>query len=266
MTAPIANLKGAAASAAPRMAISASDASREAELAAEEDVSDVATGPGGPPPVVEVAMTQRSFAVGEIVTAGSYRIGNPSDHGREVELKTWVEGPGLEPVPVWGFGAEEAVRLSARHHEDYGPLGLFDVSAEMPAGTYRFNARAVDPVTGDVLCEDGAGFVIASEWRGKPALERRHAPALLANMEQWRELAVTNAGGEEAAIEVKIWLESQGRSPIAVLSVGGDGSLVLAPNAAMTFDPLAAFDPPAGSWTVRYRILDPATARVLMEQ
>ncbi len=269
MTAPIANLKGTTGAAAPsQMAMTETaqtDASGE-DLAIADDAAD-ATVPyaEGSLPVVEVGLTQRYYGVGEVVTAGSYRVSNPSDHGREIELKTWVEGPGLAPVPVWGFGADEAFKLPPGYDEDYGPLGLFDVSGDLPAGSYQFKARVVDPVTGDIFSEDGKSFAIGSEGH-KRSVERRDEPVLLADMQQWGELGVTNAGGGAAVIEVKIWLEAPGRSPVAVLSVGADGSLVLAPGAAMTLDPLSSFDPPPGSWTVKFRILDPVTARIVLER
>ena len=80
---------------------------------------------------------------------------------------------------------------------------------------------------------------------------------------------IANMTASTATLELKIWLEIPGKSPIAVFSLGADGSLVLTPGSRMNLEPLKTFkvtnDLPAGICQLKCKAMDPATGRTFYE-
>ncbi len=265
MSAPVAGLKPGGGALAAINATADPDSAAAMEVAAEYPAAD----PAAPEqanslPIVGIQMTQQSYGIGQTVGVESYWVSNPSEYARDVELKTWLQGPDLNPVPVGDTGAGDVVTLAPRHDEDYGRRPLFDVAGDLPPGRYQFGARAIDPTTGDVLSEDVAPFTIGSAAKNR-TVESRREVSLLAALEEWGEYGIMNVGGADASLEVKMWLEAAGQAPVPVLSLGTDGALVLAPGDSLSLDPLASFAQPSGTWALRARILDPTTGRILSE-
>jgi hypothetical protein len=158
----------------------------------------------------------------------------------------------------------EPMSLAPRDDNDFGPVPLFEVPEDLPPGKYRFSARVIDPVTGDVLSEDTKPVAIGSAAESRDVAPESE-PTLEAELSEAGEYSITNVGTEEASFEVKMWLESPGKAPIPILSLGADGSLVLPAGGHLTLDPMALIEPPSGMWVLRARLLDQATGRILSE-
>jgi hypothetical protein len=169
----------------------------------------------------------------------------------------------MDPVAVGNADGAEMVTLGARQDESQP---LYDVSVELLPGAYQLGARMLDPVTGEVLSEDIERFTVGTGTRGRALQSRRDStPSLLAVLKEWGEYGIANAGAEGVSAEVKMWLEAPGETPVPVLSVGADASLVLAPGDSLSLDPLAHMGRPSPGWILRARIIDPVTGRILQE-
>jgi hypothetical protein len=165
--------------------------------------------------------------------------------------------------------------------EDYGPMELLRVSSDMLGGKGEFGARILDPVTGETVGETTRSFTLATS-SGDSGPVRNHAlPSLAVECQvgssSYRsgdtvELAayrIVNQGAATATIEAKVWLEAPGLAPMAVFSLGADGSLALAPGSDIALQALEPFKVteklPAGTYTVKSRVLDPVTGQVFHE-
>ena len=227
---------------------------------------------------VRIAVSQTNYLAGETITAGTYHISNPSNHDQHIELKTWLTGPEGKPVPVGNVGADGQYQIPSGSDEEYGPVQVLPVTDQMSAGHYEFSTRMLDPVTGEVLGENIKSFTISTTTEAAPRIQSGESASILLDMQTSKSsytrgeevsliegCRIINQTSSAATVEVKIWLEGPGLSPINVMSMGGDGSLILTPNAKMKLDPLQTFkvtqDLPAGTYHLKSRILDPVTGQ-----
>ena len=233
---------------------------------------------------VDMRMSQRTYHIGDTVRTSASWLSNASSHDRIVELKTWLVAPGFAPIGVGEPGTDGSFVLPAGFDQDFGPLSLFEISADMPGGTYRLNARVIDPVTGDILHEDINPFTAevgeeASrhnttakqrvEENPRVAIESHTSEFALDGRAELPGLRIANSGDTPATVELKVWIEAPGWRPIPVFVLGGEGSLVLPGGADLSLDRLAPSQPlerlTGGSYQLRSRILDPVTGQLFSE-
>lgn len=248
------------------------------------DAGTIRTSQPASHPVVGIRMSKPNYAPGDDVSAASYWISNPSPDGTSVELKSWLAAPGLDPIPVPLKGADELSALAAGLDQDLGPVELFRVSSDLPAGTYEFNARFIDPATGRLLSETTSSFSIETAARtaaSRPGHNRTETPPWLTmetvmtspdydGLVPKAQCRIANTGAVPEVIELKVWLESQEDDLlIPVLSLGANGSLTLPAGSDFSLDPLTSFlsanRVSPGTYLLRYRILDPITGESLSE-
>ncbi len=230
---------------------------------------------------LNIRMSKDSYAAGETIAASEYRLSNPSQHSRSVEIKTWLAAPGLPPISVGNVGADGLYVLPPGVSEEYGPVQLMSVADDLPAGKYEFSARMLDPVTGDVLEEKIKPFALSTSI-GKPlAKSAAEAPMLDINLQfpqynytygdtvSLAQFRIANPTAAIATLELKVWLEVPGKGPISVFTMGADGSLILTPGSDLNLEPLKAFkvtdDLPAGTYQLKCRAMDPATGQTFFE-
>jgi hypothetical protein len=230
--------------------------------------------------VVSIRMSKESYATGETVAASGYRLSNPSSTKQSVELKTWMKGPGVSPISIGNVGADGTYVVEAGADEEYGPVDLLPVSSRMLGGKGEFSARILDPVTGEILGETIKDFTL-NTGAGGSAQNNDHMPSLDVDFQLGKttyhagdtvaldQYRITNRGATEATVEAKVWLEAPGLDPIAVFSLGADGSLVLTPGSDMTLQPLEPFTVtdklPSGGYVLKSRVIDPVTGKVFHE-
>ena len=112
-----------------------------------------------PLPVCDIEMSQASYAPGEQVTAQTWRLANPDSEAIAIEVAAWFEfsfPPSL--LSVVNVGADGSVVMSPGFDVDLGPVSLFTAGPPLPAGTYQFNCRLVNPVTKEELSFDENTF------------------------------------------------------------------------------------------------------------
>jgi hypothetical protein len=110
--------------------------------------------------ICDIEMSQSAYTAGDTATAQVFRIANPGAENVPVEWKVWLRIPSIPPIPVINIGAGGSLVLPAGFDLDFGPIGLFPVTAGTPLGSYEFSCRMLDPVTGELLSEDLNPFTI----------------------------------------------------------------------------------------------------------
>ena len=118
--------------------------------------------------LVNIRMSENSYASGQTISASVYQLSNPSDTGQSVELKTWLAGPGITPIAVGNQGADGLYVLPPGLDEQYGPVELLPVRADLPSGEYEFSARILDPVTGETVGGNTKSFTISTSTAKSP--------------------------------------------------------------------------------------------------
>jgi hypothetical protein len=281
MNTPIANPHSPGTAAPPALQTAQSESAPGA--------ADSGTGPETNQPAasaaVDIRMSRRNYLPGETVTVAEYRVSNPSGDAGTVEIKTWLSVPGADPVRIGAIGSDGMMFLPAGFDQDFGPLPLLVVAGDAPMGRCQLNARVVHPVTGQILAEDINRFTILGDDRRRAPsssgdvgsreaepqliLERLVGDPDAEDPEIPLEYRVTNSGRKEAAIELKIWLEGTGGSPIRVVSIGEDDRLVLPAGAEVSFSVPAALravgSVPSDAYRLRVRVMDPVTGRSLCD-
>jgi hypothetical protein len=82
------------------------------------------------------------------------------------------------------------------------------------------------------------------------------------------DFRLRNPSAASVPVEIKVWLEMPGTSPLSVLNLGADGSVVLPANLDVNLGPLTLFSAaamPSGTYGLSSRTLDPASAALLNE-
>jgi hypothetical protein len=257
--------------------VGSSSTAKDARAASEEEAlpdagkEELELQPAAQPsaaPTVDIELEQWSHRKGDTVSTAAFRIANPSDQGRDVEVKTWMELPGMPPLSL-DLSETETLTLEPGSHQDCGSTPLMKVTAEKISGTGEANARLIDPVTGDVLAEDFNAFSINRAAAGRRSKDHPDLPHIALEdfaADSGPQYRISNKGAEAAAIEFKVWIEAPDGGTTPVFSIGADGSLVLDAGSELTLDPLTWLRIPAGSFVVRARVLDAASGATLCER
>ncbi len=227
---------------------------------------------------IDISLTKTSYAVGETITLGTYNVSNPSRQEQNIELKTWITGPAGTAVSVGNVGSDGQYSIASGSSENYGPVQVLSVTDDMPSGRYEVGTRILNPVTGDILGENNKSFSVSTGGQALPRAKAAESTSVILDMQMSKSsytfgedvslidgCRIVNKAGQDATIEVKIWLEGPGLSPITLVSMGSDGSLILTPNANMKLNPMQDFkitqDLPAGTYQLKSRVLDPVTGQ-----
>ncbi len=101
-----------------------------------------------------------TYVNGDTLVAQVFRLGNSGSTATAVELKFWLQIPGVPAIPFIRAGADGSLSLPAGVNANVGPLTLFPISAALPRGSYALGCRFVDPVTGQLQSESIAPFTL----------------------------------------------------------------------------------------------------------
>ncbi|MBI3328241.1 MAG: hypothetical protein HYZ81_16250, partial [Nitrospinae bacterium] len=230
-----------------------------------------------------IQMSQAIYVNGDTVTASVLRLTALDAAPVPVELKLWFDVPGMAPLSFVNVGAQGDIQLPAGFDQNFGPLPLAPVTPELPPGSYAFNCRIFDPVTGQLLSEDLNPFAIdppssnlpvpgdmATSVPG-PACEIQLSQSSYANGDTLTAatLRIVNPSSTPLPIELKLWFEVPGLAPISFISLGGMGDVQLPVGFDQNFGPLplATVTPafPRGAYAFNCRIFDPVTGQLLSE-
>lgn len=113
-----------------------------------------------PPPALQITTDKTTYITGEAVTATEFRIKNLGSVPVKTEIKVFLIIPGIEPISALNIGSDGTFELPAGFNQNFGPLAMFTVTAEIPRGTYEFSSRLLNPVTGELQTEDLNTFVV----------------------------------------------------------------------------------------------------------
>ncbi|MDM7995935.1 MAG: fibronectin type III domain-containing protein [Acidobacteriota bacterium] len=218
--------------------------------AAIPDDKNKATAPANARPVLSMHLERQTYSRGETVQTRELWISNPSEEHRSVEIKAWLELPGMQPISLGGLGMGDTVRLDPGFNRDYGVLPLMQIADDAPDGICRFGVRLVDPVTGELLAESMEPFSIGEGKAGWATPEIAIESQLEAS-----QLRIENKDLIAAAIEVKMWFEAPDGSTLPAFST----QLVLPGGAEITLQaPM-----PAEGFVLKTRILDSSSGKNL---
>lgn len=108
----------------------------------------------------EITMSQSVYTDGEVVTANSVRLRNEGIGAVPVEAKLWIERPIGAPLADFNGGADGSLVLPPGFDADVGPRALGSISPSLLRGTYQYNCRVLDPVSGSELTSDFNEFEV----------------------------------------------------------------------------------------------------------
>lgn len=111
-------------------------------------------------PACDIQLSQAAYVDGEVVTADIFKLTNAGPEPVPIEIKTWFD---LRDGVTSGHltaGHDGSIVLPPGFDIDLGPMPLFDVTPLVPLGSYAYNCRLLDPVTGAELVLDVNGFDI----------------------------------------------------------------------------------------------------------
>jgi hypothetical protein len=97
---------------------------------------------------------------GRLEPLAGYRLSNQGHTAAAVEVKVWVEEPGLDPASVLSLGADASLILPAGSELTLHPPALLRRIQDLPAGSYQLRTRILDPVTGQPFSETTDNLVI----------------------------------------------------------------------------------------------------------
>lgn len=119
---------------------------------------------GASPPVLhpgcDIQLNQASFGNGNAVVMQVFRFTNPTAAPQRVEVKIWLEAPGLAPIGLLNAGADGALVFPAGYDVNLGQPTLLTITPQFLRGAYGIHCRFVDPVTGTLKAEDLNPFVV----------------------------------------------------------------------------------------------------------
>ncbi len=117
-------------------------------------------------PTCAIELNRTGFVNGDTGIAQVLQVTNPTASPVAVEFKLWFVMPGRSaPIVFVRGGADGSFVLRPGFNQNFGPLTLFTVQPTFPRGTYGFNCRFLDPVSGRVLSEDLVPFTISGDIR-----------------------------------------------------------------------------------------------------
>ncbi len=107
-----------------------------------------------------VPLNQATFVNGDTVTLQGFRVQNIGNAPAAVEIKVWLEAPGLAPLSILRVGEVGEIVLPGPSDITGGPRPLFTVTSAVPRGRYALGCRFLDPVTGRLDAETIQPFQI----------------------------------------------------------------------------------------------------------
>jgi hypothetical protein len=102
----------------------------------------------------DIGMSQATYTNGDTVATQFFRLANQTQSDVALEWKAWLTGVGIDPISLLNVGADGSIILPAGLDTDFGAISLFPVTPGIPRGTYGFNCRLLDPVTGETMTLD----------------------------------------------------------------------------------------------------------------
>jgi hypothetical protein len=114
----------------------------------------------GGTPVCDTGTSQSTYSSGDQVQASAFRFANPGSTSVATEIKVWFGLPGGTNASLVNVGSNGSVVLPAGLDVNLAPLTLFQVTPSTPLGTYQFDCRLLDPITGQVFSSSLSSFVI----------------------------------------------------------------------------------------------------------
>jgi glucose/arabinose dehydrogenase len=107
-----------------------------------------------------VQLEKSVYRNGDAVRAKVFEIANLSPSTVAVEVKIWLDPPGIAAISLARGGADGSVVIPANYSADSGPLKLFTLQGTVPLGRYAVGCLFLDPVTGRRISEDASVFVV----------------------------------------------------------------------------------------------------------
>lgn len=108
-------------------------------------------------PVCEIELSQSTYIDGETITANVFRLANLGPDPVTVDLKNWLIVPPDTAVSVFDL---DDLTLPAGFDSDFGPFPLFAADPGFPRGSWEYNCRLLDPITGAERSFDQNAFEI----------------------------------------------------------------------------------------------------------
>jgi len=111
-------------------------------------------------PDCSIGLNQANYVDGDTITIDTLRITNPGLGSVSVEWKMWFKTPSAPTISYVNIGADGSITLPASFAQDFGPMELSSVTADMQRGSYEIGSRLINPLTGKLLAEDISKFTI----------------------------------------------------------------------------------------------------------
>jgi hypothetical protein len=243
----------------------ATDATETSAIPEEIDSTDSVAKESTGMPVVALRLERRDYHRGETIRTSAFWVSNPSMQTRNVELKTWLKLPGLQPISLEGLSFEKM--LAPAFNNNYGTVSILDISDDAPDGEGSIGARLIDPVSGVALYEAIQSFTIGATKDSRSrihSVDIGHSPIVMKTyMEELRPYYVIANKGESAIdLELKLWQEFPDGTLIQDLSIGSEGSLTLTANTSIT---LTSQHLLPGALLLRAKLMNAATGEALSE-
>lgn len=108
-----------------------------------------------------ITMTKPVYSGSDVVTISQWRLANTRANPINVELKIWLQVPGIGPLALINIGSDGSFQLPATVDLPIisAPLALFPV-AGLPKGDYQLGGRAIEPSSGRPLSLNVASFTV----------------------------------------------------------------------------------------------------------
>ena len=225
----------------------------------------------------DIGMSQANYADGDFLTASTFRLSNGTSSALPTELKAWLDMPVGNNIGVFNIGAVGGLTLPPGFDQNLGPVSLAQVDPSLPRGTYGFNCRMVDPVTGATLATDLNAFTIGSgpsvppPTPGPAVCDVQMSKTTYVNGETMTVSVIRFGNTDTAprALELKIWLQLADGTAIPVLRLGDSGNWSLPAGFDQDYGPLSLGSVeatlPRGQYGFHCRMLDPATGEIVVE-
>ena len=110
-------------------------------------------------PTCDVELSQEVYFDKETITADVFRLVNTSSRQVPVDVKAWIVAAGMAPLEVTAL-RRNIGQLEPGSAQDFGPVKLAKVGANMPIGPAQVVCRLIDPKNGGVYDVEVAAFEI----------------------------------------------------------------------------------------------------------
>jgi hypothetical protein len=191
----------------------------------------------------------------ETESAEPVRIDNPDPAARPVQAKVWLASPCQEPVGIADVGADGRLSLRDGERFAFAPASGLRVADAAAA----LGMRLIDPVTADVILDEESPTVAAD---ARVSLQA----GMLDGSPIYR---VTNESLNEAAVELKAWIEAPGLTPVSILNRDANSSWFIQPGEELQIETSgvlkASESIQPGSYVLKTRLIHPSTGRILAE-